>query len=999
MKHIYVLLLSLFATTAFAQKFQALDYSNFDKTDLKTDLFIENTSPLSAIGKAHDTYNMYSFVQMYKEFANNDKLNRFDKFDEIQRISQPTNYSNTVKIGLIHLEYESLNKANIVNQDVEVLEDNKVHRVSNEYFFTQTQTTVIAPLSITKRGLATTYILEADYFVNNTSEEISVIKADFGDGLGMRAIDFNSPIAVNYANKGDKTLVFDIILSNGEVIRRHSSIKIEHSNTDLNNIYFKAPSEVTSTLTADLSAYAGATLHQGLVEYEIFLGADNVLDKPIFIVDGFDPSDTRTVAGIYSLLDFDNGGTPENLADTVRNEDGYDVVIINFPSYFRLSNGVLQSMANSTDVNLDTVIDVLDYPGSTLVDGGADFIERNALSVVEILNIVNAQKVGTEQNVVIGPSMGGLITRYALSYMENDPMTLNLDHETRLWMSFDSPHLGANVPIGFQHLFNYLGYGLDTWVGDFSMEAVRPIVDGMLKSPAARQMLTDHFEPHLANGSIADFDPAKLLPEAHPYFTTFYASVNALTTSGFPELTRNVSLVNGSGIGTPYQHKNGTDILPGDRVLDAFLPSVATLTDAYFDTWFMPTAGTTIKIDDVWIDAPWICFCDIHAEPDARANTFSDGVDAAPGGLFDLGALAAGFGGTDPTMDAFFAALTTDYFNFIPVVSAMALNTNPNIDWHQNINLGAGDTPWDGVTNTNSQTPFVNWYMPDLNEAHVTLTQPNVQFSLDEILKKADVSAKAFLQGAALNPNVGEETLMRDDLRVATFIPLTSPYADAATIAASVLATGGTSGTGVVADDIVDWIWIELRDAADNTAVIAGQSALIQRDGDIVGLDGLSSVAFEEPGTTYYVAIKHRNHLGVVSNATIPLSRHTTVIDFSNSAAQITFGTDAQGTQGMPANVVAMWAGNANGDSQLLYQGASNDSNTIKDDVLLDAGSANNLHSYSAYNNADVNLDGTIRYQGANNDTNVIKDVILSHPDNATNASNLFSVSEQLPEN
>ena len=58
-----------------------------------------------------------------------------------------------------------------------------------------------------------------------------------------------------------------------------------------------------------------------------------------------------------------------------------------------------------------------------------------------------------------------------------------------LWMSFDSPHLGANVPIGFQHLFNYLAYGLDTWVGNFSLESLRPIVDGMLKSPAARQML------------------------------------------------------------------------------------------------------------------------------------------------------------------------------------------------------------------------------------------------------------------------------------------------------------------------------------------------------------------------------------------------------------------------------------------------------------------------------------------------------------------------------
>ena len=75
--------------------------------------------------------------------------------------------------------------------------------------------------------------------------------------------------------------------------------------------------------------------------------------------------------------------------------------------------------------------------------------------------------------------MGGLVARYGLNYMES----IGLDHETRLYVSFDSPHAGANVPIGFQHMFNYLAYGLDTWAGDFSVESLRPLVDGMLKSP------------------------------------------------------------------------------------------------------------------------------------------------------------------------------------------------------------------------------------------------------------------------------------------------------------------------------------------------------------------------------------------------------------------------------------------------------------------------------------------------------------------------------------
>ena len=739
MKKIYSLFIILLSASSFAQEFKPLDYSNFDFSDLKTNLFIKNVSPLSSIAKNSDTYTMYGFLQQYKEFANNDNNGLFDNFKNLQRFNQPINYSKTISIGLMHVEYETLNKESL-NRNDDILKNKKVERVNSNYIFNYNTSTLISPLTSTKRGLETSYILNDDFYVNNTSIDIVSIQANFNDGNGLIALASNTPININYTTEGKKNITFIIELSNGDIITRHSSIIIEASRKDIALANRMTSSEITSSIVPNLTAYSGATSHAGLAEYEVFLGADNVLDKPIFIIDGFDPSDSRNIAGLYSLLDFDNNGTTENLADKVRNDDDFDVVLINFPTYFLLSNGTLQSLSNSTDVNGDTVIDTLDYPGSTLVDGGADFIERNAFSVVDIINLINSQKTGSEENVIIGPSMGGLISRYALNYMEANSLT----HETRLWLSFDSPHLGANVPIGFQHLFNYLGYGLDTWVGDFSLEAVRPIVDGMLKSPAARQMLTDHFEPHLENGEIAEFDSSILLPVAHDYSVTFFSGINSLTTSGFPETTRNVSLINGSGIGNPYQDKNGNDLDPGDKVIDAFLPSVAFLTDAYFDTWFTPYANQTIKIDDIWIDAPFLCFCDIHAEPDSKAFSFSDGIDAAPGGLFDLGALAAGMVGTDPTIDAFFAALSTDYFNFIPTVSAMALSTNPNLDWFQNINLGNGDTPWDATTTTNSQTPFVNWYMPDNNEPHVTLTQQNVNFALSEIIEDNTLNTEFF---------------------------------------------------------------------------------------------------------------------------------------------------------------------------------------------------------------------------------------------------------------
>jgi len=261
-------------------------------------------------------------------------------------------------------------------------------------------------------------------------------------------------------------------------------------------------------------------------------------------------------------------------------------------------------------------------------------------------------------------------------------------------------------------------------------------------------------------------------------------------------------------------------------------------------------------------------------------------------------------------------------------------------------------------------------------------------------LSNVTINPKVYLHGAAINPNVGEESLMRDDLRVDGLIPTTSPYIDALTCNATVFNTTGP-------DAIVDWVWVELRDKNDNTSVLHGTSALLQRDGDIVDTDGASDLNINIVPDDYYVAIKHRNHLAIMSSNVISLSATAATVDFTNLANQITYGTNAQTTSGMQSGIIAMWSGNANGDTSLRYQGSGNDTNNIKDNVLADSGNTtnSNLHLFTGYDMADTDLNGEIRYQGSGNDTNNIKDAVLAHPDNQSSPSNLFIVLEQLPEN
>jgi hypothetical protein len=399
-------------------------------------------------------------------------------------------------------------------------------------------------------------------------------------------------------------------------------------------------------------------------EYEIFLdNVDEVLDLPIIFIDGFDPGDSRGIIDMYNALNFGE----DNLADILRDE-GFDPVALNFPQY-------------TTDGNF--------------IDGGADYIQRNAMVLIELINLINDQKVGNQPLVVVGPSMGGLIARYALAYMELN----ELEHDTRLFISMDSPHLGANIPISLQYLVNYLAVEQ----GIFEAQLA---VDHILNSPAAKEMLLDHYLGHLLPGSDFEQDPTLLLPMGAPDFRdTFQSELESL---GFPELVRNVSIVNGSGqsitIGTP-----------GMQVVDTTLDLGGFIT-ADIKLHFAPEAGQSILVTEFqsyFMEIPFDYF-----SADAESFPFTDGVDSAPGGMSSI---SDSFDGSDdPVIQDFIDALEQDEFSFIPTISALAIENEDN--WYASPDIG-------GV----HISPFVNTFIPLENELHGAITEGNANFALEEI--------------------------------------------------------------------------------------------------------------------------------------------------------------------------------------------------------------------------------------------------------------------------
>ena len=274
------------------------------------------------------------------------------------------------------------------------------------------------------------------------------------------------------------------------------------------------------------------------------------------------------------------------------------------------------------------------------------------------------------------------------------------------------------------------------------------------------------------------------------------------------------------------------------------------------------------------------------------------------------------------------------------------------------------------------------------------VAQENVFLDPNQIVDLR-LALKVLLQGATINPiNSG---IMNDVLRADGMQPTTSPYADMATVDPSIFNTGGTTGIGTSNNDIVDWVWIEIRNNTDNTFIVDDRSALLQRDGDVVDFDGVSSITLEGFTDSYYVAVKHRNHLGIVTLNAIPLSVATTNINLTNNTIP-TFGTNAQVL--LLNGSLAMWAGNVNGDTIIQYSGTNPDSPSILSEVLNNPGNFLNFPTYivNSYNVNDIDMNGKTQYSGTEPDTPIILQNVLLHPGNFLNFPT-YQILEQLPEN
>lgn len=380
-------------------------------------------------------------------------------------------------------------------------------------------------------------VVNEPYYQSNTES----IRIDFDDGTGWHDFDPNNIIhyEANYTNAGKHTLTVELEPKEG--------IDKKGSKSD---IYI---TKSTKAVPPDQKLEDIPGLDVGIYEACESLGNERV----IIYLEGFDPLDMtpsmdRGIEEIYSSM------IEDQTIEQLRNYN-YTYYVVNW------KNSRIDMRFNALYV----------------------------LNLLEKLKLLYANN--PEQFVIIGESMGGVIARYVLSFMESqayadgdfsiffndmevpqngaylqnheDILTLgnqnrdqdlvSLNHKTRELITLDSPHQGANVPLSIQYAYRKL---LQFIVPGSNY--LTSMLNLGLESYAAKEMLLYHIDGKVNPASpISNYQP-------HPAHFSFY---NELKDLGLPQHCKNVALTNGSLKGKRQRniandYRTAGDLLLGQKM-------------------------------------------------------------------------------------------------------------------------------------------------------------------------------------------------------------------------------------------------------------------------------------------------------------------------------------------------------------------------------------------------------------------------------------------------
>lgn len=589
-----------------------------------------------------------------------------------------------------YIEYDSINNTIIYN------DTNRINLYETRTAFD------FAPL-VTSLYLEYPNLVVFDsnfYFSNYGQNSSTVFRINFGNGGGFETITFGDAVALTYNDTTLTEVTWTMeVIQNGDTLKSKTVIPFqrkasygsgEHAFDFTSTIGWGTELRCTNWVVVTKVTIDPITGRPRQYQVKKCTQYSNVpiLGKGLVTVKrGIDPAtgQPRTPTSCYKkpiiILDGIDFGSadigPRGCKDGRCGDFGW----------FDLSQPQLREKYPQLALMPDLIDDLVQNNHDVIFldnEYGADFIQRNAMLLVGLINKINDEKCDCDELVVIGPSMGGQVARYALSYMEQN----NIPHQVRLFIAFDSPNKGANIPLGAQKVIEYV-----TNVQEGANKAYKD----KLLSPACKQLLVAH-----CNMGGFNSDPLR---------GSFLSDLSSI--GNYPSKLRKLTVINGS--------KNAQEI---------FAPSNAQLVKYNFllgfvngrlNAWGTPGVGVAGR-DNV--------IAQLNSNKSPKRYIQVDGstprYDNAPGCRGDyINMIETEFVDAPGDGPGVLKVLQS-WQSFISSISALGTVQNS-----LSYNIGASIT--DNTVPNSVLYSYDGYFAPTVNERHVEITQDNMNYVLNQI--------------------------------------------------------------------------------------------------------------------------------------------------------------------------------------------------------------------------------------------------------------------------
>jgi len=423
----------------YAEKADSL-FANLDKSLITTGILYDRAFPLSRFdlyNPATDTvdyeYISQAYYELYQAAYNRTVLLEPGTFNNMVEYE---NLRSRVPIMVLDYLYNKMDTLAFQDGLFDFQNDmfyDVSGRPRSPYYTQHLQ--IAGPLLEEVKSNTIQFILLPHFISRNTGQNVQQVQLNFAFGQ----FTLNGPVdsvTVFFANSGQYNFTATVTLANGSSFTSKCLITIGGYSVGARGQGIEAeydPCRIEQ-MESDYSfqGYDEQQPFKGFFEVSYYYrktdpipcdGSFNQIKKPVIMIDGYDPTDKRTSAQLYKefLFYYDDINFPTSppkidIVEEMR-QLGYDVIIVNIPTYFHLWGGQIIPLP----ANADNPPAGYSYSMGKIIRGGGDYVERNGLTLATLIERINQQLANqnsTEKLVIIGPSMGGQISRYALKWME-----------------------------------------------------------------------------------------------------------------------------------------------------------------------------------------------------------------------------------------------------------------------------------------------------------------------------------------------------------------------------------------------------------------------------------------------------------------------------------------------------------------------------------------------------------------------------------------------------